>query len=213
LGEGNFNPSTVHFKLVQIVSAIFYFPLDYSSDLTFLSVKMPHPNGDAKTPSLLHHSKALEVLKEFEERDGLDIKALLDSKRHGGLTYNDFLVLPGYIGFAASDVVLDSPVTKRIALKTPFVSSPMDTVTEHEMAIHIALQGGLGVIHHNCSAEEQAEMVQKVKRYENGFILDPVVLSRNTTVGETKALKEKWGFGGFPVTGEHSTVPLSTCTL
>ncbi|PMD61701.1 IMP dehydrogenase [Hyaloscypha bicolor E] len=161
---------------------------------------MPHPNGDAKTPSLLHHSKALEVLKEFEERDGLDIKALLDSKRHGGLTYNDFLVLPGYIGFAASDVVLDSPVTKRIALKTPFVSSPMDTVTEHEMAIHIALQGGLGVIHHNCSAEEQAEMVQKVKRYENGFILDPVVLSRDTTVGETKALKEKWGFGGFPVT-------------
>ncbi|KAH8783831.1 IMP dehydrogenase/GMP reductase [Hyaloscypha sp. PMI_1271] len=161
---------------------------------------MPHPNGDAKTPAFLHHSSALEVLKEFEERDGLDIKALLDSKRHGGLTYNDFLVLPGYIGFAASDVVLDSPVTKRIALKTPFVSSPMDTVTEHEMAIHIALQGGLGVIHHNCSAEEQAEMVQKVKRYENGFILDPVVLSRNTTVGETKALKEKWGFGGFPVT-------------
>jgi hypothetical protein len=213
LGEGNFNPSTVHFKLVQTASAIFYFPLDYSSDLTFLTVKMPHPNGDAKTPSLLHHSSALEVLKEFEERDGLDIKALLDSKRHGGLTYNDFLVLPGYIGFAASDVVLDSPVTKRIALKTPFVSSPMDTVTEHEMAIHIALQGGLGVIHHNCSAEEQAEMVQKVKRYENGFILDPVVLSRNTTVGETKALKEKWGFGGFPVTGEHSTVPLSTCTF
>ena len=164
---------------------------------------MPHTNGDAKTPSVLHYSKALEVLKEYEERDGLDIKSLLDSKRHGGLTYNDFLVLPGYIGFAASEVVLDSPVTKRVSLKTPFVSSPMDTVTEHEMAIHIALQGGLGVIHHNCSAEEQAEMVQKVKRYENGFILDPVVLSRNTTVGETKALKEKWGFGGFPVTGEH----------
>jgi IMP dehydrogenase len=76
----------------------------------------------------------------------------------------------------------------------------MDTVTEHEMAIHIALQGGLGVIHHNCSADEQAEMVQKVKRFENGFILDPVVLSRNTSVGEVKALKEKWGFGGFPVT-------------
>ncbi|KAK0115531.1 hypothetical protein ONS95_000190 [Cadophora gregata] len=165
---------------------------------------MPQTNGVKShfgpASEILDHTKALEVLKEYEERDGLDIESLLDSKKHGGLTYNDFLVLPGYIGFAASEVVLDSPVTKRISLKTPFVSSPMDTVTEHEMATHMALQGGLGVIHHNCSADAQAEMVQKVKRFENGFILDPVVLSRNTTVGEVKALKEKWGFGGFPVT-------------
>jgi len=166
---------------------------------------MPHNNGDVGAPgsafgSVLDHTKALEVLAEYEERDGLDIKSLIDSKKHGGLTYNDFLVLPGYIGFAASDVNLDSPVTKRITLRTPFVSSPMDTVTEHEMAIHMALQGGLGVIHHNCSADAQAEMVQKVKRFENGFIMDPVVIGRNTTVGEVKALKEKWGFGGFPVT-------------
>ena len=83
----------------------------------------------------------------------------------------------------------------------------MDTVTEHSMAIHMALLGGLGVVHHNCSAEDQAEMVRKVKRFENGFILDPVVLSAKTTVGEAKALKEKWGFGGFPVTGQS---PLST---
>lgn len=78
----------------------------------------------------------------------------------------------------------------------------MDTVTEHSMAIHMALLGGLGVIHHNCSADDQAEMVRKVKRFENGFILDPVVLSPKTTVAEAKALKEKWGFGGFPVTGQ-----------
>jgi hypothetical protein len=79
----------------------------------------------------------------------------------------------------------------------------MDTVTEHNMAIHIALLGGLGVIHHNCSQDDQAEMVRKVKRFENGFILDPIVISPKTTVAEAKALKEKWGFGGFPVTGKQ----------
>lgn len=174
---------------------------------------MPHTNGVNSTASffggssrILDATKALDVLKEYKSSDGLDVESLLDSRANGGLTYNDFLILPGYIGFAASEVSLDAPVTKRITLKTPFVSSPMDTVTEHEMAIHMALQGGLGVIHHNCSADEQAEMVRKVKRYENGFILDPVVLSRDTTVGEVKALKEKWGFGGFPVTGQYSCI-------
>jgi len=176
---------------------------------------MPHTNGNSDVKSsaappasffgqIQDHTTALEVLKKYEDRDGLAVQDLLDSKKHGGLTYNDFLILPGYIGFAASEVTLESPVTKRITLKTPFVSSPMDTVTEHDMAIHIALQGGLGVIHHNCSADAQAEMVRKVKRYENGFIVDPVVITRDTTVGEVKALKEKWGFGGFPVTGKDS---------
>ena len=74
------------------------------------------------------------------------------------------------------------------------------------MAIHMALLGGLGVIHHNCSADEQAEMVRKVKRFENGFISEPIVLSPRTTVGEAKQLKETWGFGGFPVTGKPQKI-------
>ncbi|KIW09522.1 inosine-5'-monophosphate dehydrogenase [Verruconis gallopava] len=171
---------------------------------------MPHMNGVHKDGpvseiikgvEILDYASAVDVLKnEYKEKDGLSAQQLIDSKENGGLTYNDFLILPGYIGFPASSVTLDTPITKRITLKTPFVSSPMDTVTEHNMAIHMALLGGLGVIHHNCSMDDQAEFVRKVKRFENGFILDPVVISPTTTVGEVRALKEKWGFGGFPVT-------------
>ncbi|KAF2224869.1 inosine-5'-monophosphate dehydrogenase [Elsinoe ampelina] len=170
---------------------------------------MPILNGDSMEGSVpvlqkkevLDFKTATQVLEnDYKEKDGIDVNTLLDSKTRGGLVYNDFLILPGYIGFPANAVNLETPVTKRITLKTPFVSSPMDTVTEHNMAIHMALLGGLGVIHHNCSADDQAEMVRKVKRYENGFILDPIVISPKTTVREARALKDKWGFGGFPVT-------------
>lgn len=174
---------------------------------------MPSTNGTNGLTRVLDYTKAEEILKEYDSRDGLGIQDLMNAKVHGGLTYNDFLLLPGYIGFPASDVTLDAPVTKRITLKTPFVSSPMDTVTEHEMAIHMALQGGVGVIHHNCSPQEQADMVRKVKRYENGFINDPVVITKDTTVDAAKALKEKWGFGGFPVTGKFLVLFLLPISL
>lgn len=151
-------------------------------------------------------AKALQILKQYKAKDGISVQELLDETKTGGLTYNDFLLLPGYIGFPASTVDLTSKLTKTITLKTPFTSSPMDTVTESNMAIHMALLGGVGVVHHNCSVEEQSEMIRKVKRFENGFITDPIVLRPTATVAEARRLKDTWGFGGFPVTGKETTI-------
>lgn len=89
--------------------------------------------------TFLPASSALEHLKTYKQADGLSLRQLVDSQEHGGLTYNDFLVLPGHINFPASDVSLESRVTKKTLLKTPFLSSPMDTVTETEMAIAMAV--------------------------------------------------------------------------
>lgn len=89
--------------------------------------------------SFLDPSTAIEHLKTYEQSDGLSIQQLMDSNVHGGLTYNDFLVLPGKIDFGASEVITESRITRNVVLKTPFMSSPMDTVTEDEMAIAMAV--------------------------------------------------------------------------
>ncbi|OBZ84235.1 Inosine-5'-monophosphate dehydrogenase [Choanephora cucurbitarum] len=150
--------------------------------------------------AFLDASTANSVLEEYGRRDGLSVEGLMDEQLSGGLTYNDFLILPGFINFAADKTSLESKITKNITLKTPFLSSPMDTVTEAEMAISMALMGGIGIIHHNCTAEEQANMVRTVKKFENGFINDPVVLSPEHTVGDVKQIKSKSGFCGIPIT-------------
>lgn len=154
--------------------------------------------------NLLPTSAAKSELKNYESGDGLSVSELINSRKNGGLTYNDFLVLPGYIDFPASKVDLRTRVTKKIVLNAPFFSSPMDTVTEVNMAIAIALMGGMGVIHNNMSPQEQAAMVRKVKMFENGFITEPMVLSPNETVGDVMEIKERLGFAGIPITGMYS---------
>lgn len=121
-------------------------------------------------------------------------------KANQSLTYEDIIILPGHISFGVQDVELSTKLTREIELKVPFVSSPMDTVTEAEMAISLALLGGLGFIHYNNTIEEQAALVRKVKRFENGFITDPLVIGPDATIGDVRRVRDRHGFSGMPVT-------------
>jgi IMP dehydrogenase len=109
-------------------------------------------------------------------------------------------MMPGHIGFGLDAIDISSKLTKNITLQAPFVSSPMDTVTEHEMAIMMALQGGIGIIHSNLTPEEQAEEVRQVKKFKNGFITDPVCLAPEDTALVVMETKKELGFSSFPIT-------------
>ncbi|MDO7613901.1 MAG: IMP dehydrogenase [Crocinitomicaceae bacterium] len=116
-----------------------------------------------------------------------------------GLTYDDVLLVPAYSEVLPRDVKLSSRFSKNIELKSPIVSAAMDTVTEFNMAIAIAQQGGIGVIHKNMSIEDQAKNVRKVKRSESGMIIDPITLHQDALVKDALLLMKENSIGGIPV--------------
>lgn len=123
-----------------------------------------------------------------------------------GLTYDDVLLLPAYSKVLPKDVVLKSKITRNIEVKTPIVSAAMDTVTEATLAIAIAQQGGIGVIHKNMTIQDQALQVRKVKRSESGMILDPVTLKENAVVSDALQLMKENKIGGIPVVDDNSVL-------
>jgi IMP dehydrogenase len=126
------------------------------------------------------------------------------------LTFDDVLLVPGYSEVLPKNVDLKSRLTKGIELNVPLVSSAMDTVTEARLAIAMAQEGGMGIIHKNMTVEEQAKEVLKVKRYESGIVKDPVTCASDITVGELQQIAKKRGFSGFPVVDDGNLVGIVT---
>jgi len=116
------------------------------------------------------------------------------------LTFDDILMIPQYSEVLPKMADLTTRFSRNITLKMPLVSAAMDTVTEEEMAITMALQGGIGVIHKNCDPDEQARMVRLVKRFENGFILEPVVLSPESKIAEVIEIRQTKHYKSIPIT-------------
>lgn len=123
-----------------------------------------------------------------------------------GLTYDDVLLVPNYSEVLPREVSLKTRFSRNITLNVPVVSAAMDTVTESEMAIAIAREGGIGVIHKNMTIEEQAKEVRKVKRAESGMIIDPVTLPLTATVGDAKKAMAEFSIGGIPIVDEQGVL-------
>ncbi len=127
-----------------------------------------------------------------------------------GITFDDVLLMPGYSNVIPNQVDLTTNLTKTIKLNIPMMSAGMDTVTEHRMAIAMARQGGIGIIHKNMSIEAQAEEVDKVKRSENGVITDPFSLTAEHTLADADSLMGKFRISGVPITEGKKLVGIIT---
>ncbi|MBP5364958.1 MAG: IMP dehydrogenase [Bacteroidales bacterium] len=123
-----------------------------------------------------------------------------------GLTFDDVLLIPAYSEVLPREVNLSTKFSRNITLNAPIVSAAMDTVTEARLAIAIAREGGIGVIHKNMTIEEQAKQVEIVKRAENGMIYDPVSILRDKTVGDALAIMKEYKIGGIPVVDKDGTL-------
>ena len=117
-----------------------------------------------------------------------------------GITFDDVLLEPAYSDVVPREVDVRTQLTRNIRLNIPIVSSPMDTVTESELAIALAQEGGIGIIHKNMSIQEQTREVDKVKRSENGIITDPITLPPDETVGTARRIMQQHNVGGVPIT-------------
>src|SRR5205807_5345597 len=117
-----------------------------------------------------------------------------------GITFDDVLLEPGFSDVVPREVDVRTQLTRKIRLNIPVLSSPMDTVTESELAIALAQEGGLGIIHKNMTIPQQTREVDKVKRSENGIITDPITLPPDETVGTARGIMEQHHIGGVPIT-------------
>lgn len=131
--------------------------------------------------------------------------AMLDSSKllYEALTYDDVLLVPAYSEVLPRDTQTKTFLTKNIQLNIPLISAAMDTVTEYEMAVAMAQEGGIGFIHKNMSIQQQAEQVRKVKRSESGMIIDPITLPETATVGDALRLMKEFRIGGIPIVDEN----------
>ncbi len=123
-----------------------------------------------------------------------------------GLTFDDVLLVPDYSEILPSEVQLVSKFSRNLQIKVPIVSAAMDTVTESKMAIGMAQEGGIGVIHKNLSIKEQSDKVRKVKRSESGMILDPITLTKNSNVGDALNVMKEYSIGGIPIVDKSNVL-------
>ncbi len=144
----------------------------------------------------------MEKVNTSNRSNGELLVAAADKFAYEGFTFDDVLLLPAYSEVLPREVSLKTKFTRTLHLNSPIVSAAMDTVTEHRLAIAIARQGGIGVIHKNMSIAQQADQVRSVKRSESGMIIDPVTLGVNARVGDALNLMRKFKIGGIPIVSD-----------